>query len=763
MKKSKFITDFKDIPTPREKMRHLPLEERKGFQEVELGFDEERAIHEAKRCLSCRRCIGCGLCLAECDPRAVVYDEKGRTLSLKVSAIVLTPGLDEFDAGRIRELGYRQFPNVVTSIELERMLGQTGPYGGIVLRPYDGDVPSRIAFVQCVGSRNEALGADYCSTICCMSAMKEALSLVRQIGDARVKILHRDMRPYGKGSEEFYQSILKEPRVDLVPAVVSKIEEISESKNLAVEFSSGGTTMREEYDLVVLSVGIKPSSTGRALSRKTGVKLNKYGFCLTNVFTPTLTSKSGIFAAGAFVEPVEIEQSICQAAAAAAAALRNMKSGSPQTSETNRAGMSKSVADPLRGREVSESRSRTAGASSENISSSVLVIGSGVAGLTAALELSGLGYEVTIIEKEQKPGGIAARFPLPSETKPDKSGSPDKGGSSDRPAASDKTRVPGQANVSDKTGVSGKSDASGKSVPLKEPAPDDTLISSLLKAVQGTGRITLLTSTELAKLSGEPGHFSTILRSNGDEKEKTFGAVIVCTGGQMYVPNGFLYGKDKRVITQYDFEQALNAGEFQASSVAMIQCVGSRSPDWPVCSRTCCEQALRNALKAKQLKPETRVTILHRDIRVYFLGEELFSEAKDKGVEFVAIYDDASRPSSGSSVTVRAEDKLFLSFQNKTSGVRETILADYVVLSTGFRPHPGVVELANALGVRIDDKGFFTEINSTLRPVEASRKGVYICGLAHSPQNISETIAQAMAAAKKASSALNKLAGETVP
>ena len=709
MKKSKFITDFKDIPTPREKMPHLPLQERKGFQEVELGFDEERAIHEAKRCLSCRRCIGCGLCLAECDPRAVVYDEKGRTLSLKVSAIVLTPGLDEFDAGRIRELGYGQFPNVVTSIELERMLGQTGPYGGIVLRPYDGDVPSRIAFVQCVGSRNEALGADYCSTICCMSAMKEALSLVRQIGDARVKILHRDMRPYGKGSEEFYQSILKEPRIDLVPAVVSKIEEISESKNLAVEFSSGGTTMREEYDLVVLSVGIKPSSTGRALSRKTGVKLNKYGFCLTNVFTPTLTSKSGIFAAGAFVEPVEIEQSICQAAAAAAAALRNMKSGSPQTSETNRAGMSKSVADPLRGREVSESRSRTAGASSENISSfvssSVLVIGSGVAGLTAALELSGLGYEVTIIEKEQKPGGIAARFSL----------------------------------------------------------PDDTLISSLLKAVQATGRITLLTSTEVAKLSGEPGHFSTILRSNGDEKEKTFGAVIVCTGGQMYVPNGFLYGKDKRVITQYDFEQALNAGEFQASSVAMIQCVGSRSPDWPVCSRTCCGQALRNALKAKQLKPETRVTILHRDIRVYFLGEELFSEAKDKGVEFVAIYDDASRPSSGSSVTVRAEDKLFLSFQNKTSGVRETILADYVVLSTGFRPHPGVVELANALGVRIDDKGFFAEIHSTLRPVEASRKGVYICGLAHSPQNISETIAQAMAAAKKASSALNKLAGETVP
>jgi heterodisulfide reductase subunit A-like polyferredoxin len=739
MKKSKFITDFRDIATPREKMPPLPLEERKeSFGEVELGFEEERAIREAKRCLSCRRCIGCGLCLAECDPRAVVYDEQGRSLNLKVSAIVLTPGFDEFDAGRIRELGYRQFPNVVTSIELERMLSPTGPYGGFVLRPYDGDVPTRIAFVQCVGSRDEALGADYCSSICCMSAMREALSLVGQINDARVQILHRDIRPLGKGSEEFYQSVLKEPRVALVPAAVAKIEEVPESKNLVVEFSSAGppagsfagtsagssagSTIREEYDLVVLSVGVRPSATARALSRQAGVKLNKYGFCLTDALAPVLTNKAGIVAAGTFVGPADIEQSVCQAGAAAAVVLRSLKSKSLQPGETSRDTVSRPSERVLSGHGLSPNESPSTGASLQNISSSVLVIGSGVAGLTAALELSNLGHEVTVIEKEQEVGGVVGRFPLQLEARPNKGGSP------------------------------------GKSALSDEIASGETLVSSLIKATETTGNIALLTSTELAKFSGDVGRYSSVLRSNRDEKEATFGAVIVCTGGKEYVPEGFLYGKEKRVVTQFEFEKMLDAGASQASSVAMIQCVGSRSSDWPICARTCCEQALRNALKVKRLKPETRVSILHRDIRVYFVEEELFSEAKEKGVEFVLLKDSASRAASGSYVTVNAGEKMALAFESQASGARETISADYVVLSTGFRPPPGVAELASMLDVRIDDKGFFTEIHSKLRPVESSRKGIYICGSAHSPQTISETVAQAMAAAKKVSSLLKKRA-----
>lgn len=705
-------------------MPHLPLEERKGFEETEPGLEEESAIREAKRCLSCRRCIGCGLCLAECDPRAVVYDEKPRMLRLKVGAIVLTPGFDEFEAGRIRELGYRQFANVITSIELERMLSRTGPYGGKVLRPHDGEVPTRIAFVQCVGSRDEALGADYCSSVCCMSAMREALSLVRQINDARVTIFHRDMRPFGKGSEEFYQTVLKEPRVDLIPAAVSGIEEAPESGNLVVEFSSAsvasdavdssvGGARREEYDLVVLSVGMRPSSTARAISRKTGVRLNKYGFCQTSAFAPILASKAGIVAAGAFTGPRDIEQSVCQADAAAAAALRSINGGSLPAGDV--------IRDTAYGGEGPSGETSAGDVSppaSSSVSSSVLVIGSGVAGLTAAIELSNSGHEVTIIEKEREPGGIAARFPVRLEATPEKSGSRGKSGASDK-------------------GGQSEGDAHGK-----------TLISSLLKAVEATGRVKVLTSTELGKFSGEAGHFSAVLRSNGSEKEDEFGAVVICTGGREHIPEEFLHGKDKRVVTQFEFENILNAGELEASSIAMIQCVGSRSSDWPVCSRTCCEQALRNALKVKQLKPETKVVVFHRDIRVYFVEEELFSEAKEKGIEFVRLRDGISaRAMAAGAARVAGE-----------ATPTETVSADYVVLSTGFRPHPGVAELASMLGVEIDDKGFFAEVHPGLRPVESSRNGIYICGLAHSPQSISETIAQAMAAARKASSAVKRLA-----
>ncbi|MFH0777647.1 MAG: hypothetical protein V2A71_03345, partial [Candidatus Eisenbacteria bacterium] len=325
MKKSKFITDFSDIPKRREKMPHLHLEERtQSFREVELGFDEEGAIRESRRCLSCRRCIGCGLCLAECDSRAVAYDDAGRTLKLKVGAIVLTPGLDEFDAGRIRELGYKQFSNVVTSIELERMLSPTGPYGGHVLRPSDGDIPSRIAFIQCVGSRSEAIGADFCSSICCMTALKESISLVGRIPGASITILHRDVRPLGKDSEEFYQKALAEERIAFVRAGVTSVKEVSETGNLAVEFSPGGGSRSEEFELVVLSVGIRASGTVRALSRKTGVRLNKFGFCGTDPVAVCATAKDGILAAGACAGPKDVSETVCSAHAVAAVALRKI-------------------------------------------------------------------------------------------------------------------------------------------------------------------------------------------------------------------------------------------------------------------------------------------------------------------------------------------------------------------------------------------------------------------------------------------------------
>ncbi|UCF78277.1 MAG: FAD-dependent oxidoreductase [Candidatus Eiseniibacteriota bacterium] len=826
MKKSKFITEFGDIPAPREKMPHLPLEERgQSFEEVEQGFEEERALKEARRCLSCRRCIGCGLCLAECDPRAVVYDDGGRNIKLKVGAVVLAPGQEEFDAGKIGELGYRRFANVITNVELERMLSPTGPYGGLVLRPSDGEVPSRIAFIQCVGSRNEAIGADYCSNICCMSAMKEAVSLSEQIEGAGVKILHRDIRPFGKGSEEFYLSVKSRENIGLVPAMVTKVEEVSGNKNLVVEFSSNGEKQKEEFELVVLSVGVRPSASARGLSRTARVKLNKYGFCLTDQLNSVLTGKDGVVVAGGFAGPGSISSAVCQAGAAAAVALRSLdggaapddgdrgeaetasggKSGStgvfickyglssssgadaeklleelrkaPGVSfavaseflcvELSRAGFIKQISEENVSRAIVvpcyqstyrplfEKALREAGVvervevmdllsvdspstlpepgkrpdtsqvkewvlelikkaegsrptpSEEGLdveqSSSALVIGAGLAGLTAAMELSRLGHEVTLLEKHRQPGGNLLRFPLPVEAE-------------------------------------GEKDA----------------LSSLREEVEATINMKLLTSTELVGLSGESGRFSAELRSDAGQKKERFGAVVVCTGGSEHVPDGLLHGRDKRVATQSEFQKALAGGEFDGSSVVMIQCVGSRNEEWPVCSRVCCAQALRNALKVTELKPEARVTILHRDIRVYSLEEELLSEAMEKGVEFVRMKEDSSGGSPRITLETKEGGQVSVNFTERASGAEKTVSADTVVLSTGMRPQPDSAELAGVLSIDVDEKGHFREAHPELRPVETSRKGIYFCGLAHSPQTASETVAQALAAAKKASSFLKR-------
>jgi heterodisulfide reductase subunit A-like polyferredoxin len=158
----------------------------------------------------------------------------------------------------------------------------------------------------------------------------------------------------------------------------------------------------------------------------------------------------------------------------------------------------------------------------------------------------------------------------------------------------------------------------------------------------------------------------------------------------------------------------------------------------------------------KEIKPDAKVTILHRDIRVYSMEEELLSEALEKGVEFIRVSDDSSREKSGAPVELKADKELFVTFTELQSKSQKNVTADYVVLSTGLRPQGDVSELAGLLSVDIDERGYFKEIHSELRPVESSRKGICICGLAHSPQTAQDIVAQAKAAAMKVSSTVRR-------
>ncbi|MGD8628179.1 MAG: hypothetical protein PVH52_03790, partial [bacterium] len=226
MKKPKYITDFKDIPTPRHKMPELEIAERQGnFNEVELGLNEEAVLAEAARCLSCRRCIGCGLCLAECDQEAVVYDQEPESITVEADSIVFTSDGRPFNPDRKRELAYADAANVITSLEFERMVSPAGPFGGYLLKPFDGDVPRSIAFIQCVGSREEAIGADYCSTVCCSRTFSQARQARDLLGEVKVTVLHRGLRPIGKFGEKDLMELEASEWIEFIEAAVSGVEE----------------------------------------------------------------------------------------------------------------------------------------------------------------------------------------------------------------------------------------------------------------------------------------------------------------------------------------------------------------------------------------------------------------------------------------------------------------------------------------------------------------------------------------------------------
>jgi heterodisulfide reductase subunit A-like polyferredoxin len=795
MKKPKFIPEFDDIPTPRTKMEELPLEEREqSFVEVEKGFTEEEAVAEARRCLSCRRCIGCGLCLAECHADAIVYDDKAKTFSFDVGAVILAPGFETFDARRKRNLGYESSPNVVTSIELERILSPTGPFEGRLLRPVDGETPQRVAFVQCVGCREEGIGANYCATVCCMNAIKQAQCTRERIPDSEITIFHRGIRPWGPGSEKYYLDAERDSLVRFVEAEVSEVKAVGESGNLTVHYGSGENGETEEFDLVVLSVALAASRKAKGLGRKVRAKTNKYGFCLTGSFTPLETTAPGVLVAGAFSGPKDIGASVCQATGAAAAALASLGPGETKTAtdpgEKTHNGSKTAVLlcryglrtlglddldalkkklsenqavdwvteddflcrtlrrtefkKELRDRDIGTIIGTCYGATHQalfdhafrnddiqpavclmdiqspgaatagsildrvdeiledaerctdtspartDILQRVAVVGGGPAGLGAALNLAEQGVEVELIGIGSALGGRFRRLQPPDDVE----------------------------------------------------ETSEQIAQSFIEKVEGSDKITVHLDTRVTGISGEPGDFTILGSRDGSETSVKAGAVILATGAADYEPTEYL--TDGQLLTQAELEDRLATGTPEWQKVVMIQCVGSRTGEYPVCSQICCSQAIRNAMKLKAAAPETDVTVLHRDIRVFGLDEDLYTDAAEAGVSFVKI---VPQP------VIHPGNPLKIEFTSE-SGDRKTQEADLVVLSTGLRPSEGGTGIAQSAGIDLDEFGFFKPLERDLHPVESTREGIFICGLATGPKPLSDCIAEGLAAAGRAAAYL---------
>jgi heterodisulfide reductase subunit A len=768
-------------------------------------------------------CEPCRKCEQVCPTKAINLDEQDWFEEIQVGAIILAVGYRLYDPTPSEELGYGRYPNVVTGLQFERFASRSGPTEGIVERPSDGKIPERIAWLQCIGSRDQE--HPYCSSICCMYATKEAVLAKQRLPGVSCEVFIMDERAFSKEYTAYFEQSKDLWGVEYTRCRISEIKEDPNTHNLILHYQDEkGTLRRKIFDMVVLSVGSEPPPKAVALAEDMQIELNRYGFCKTDKFEPVDSSRPGVFVAGAFATPKEIAETVMDASGAAARcmALLSGKSGTeiskPQypperdvTGEEPRIGVFACYCHPtidqvvdvdgilaftetlpgvvhsqaleygclpggpeaiqqairdhglnrvvigactprthlaffhhaiqreglnpqllefvsLRDNCAWVHRDDPAGATRKareemrvgvartrhflpydkerrEFNRSALVIGGGLAGMTSALAIADEGYDVFLVEKSNELGGNLRLLHRTAEG----------------------------------------------------PNPQ-RLLRSLVKRVHSHERIALYYNTEVIGFEGHVGNFRSRLSYAGDGDparcwEIEHGVAVVATGGYEYKGSTFLYGQDPRVITQLELEKQLVENVDAARElrqVVMIQCVNPPEQQVPYCSRTCCTNSMKNAITIKQINPDCQVYVLYKDLITYGFREEYYTEARERGVIFLR-YEEHEPPQvqiDYGELRVRLRDVIL--------DQPLTFTPDLLALSMAIMPAETNAELASILEVPLSSEGFFMEDNLKLRPMDFTREGIFLAGLAHYPKFMEETIAQALATAARAMTILSK-------
>jgi heterodisulfide reductase subunit A2 len=760
----------------------------------------------------------CGLCAEVCGAKAIDYEQEEEKIELEVGSVVLTPGFEAFDATRRGEFGYGFAPNVLTNVQFERMLSASGPTQGHLARPTDGKAPKRLAFIQCIGSRDTGCDNDYCSSVCCMAATKEAILAKEHEPGLEATIFFLDLRAFGKDFDRYSERAQK-LGVRHIRSFISRTYEMPHTRNIRLVYA--GTDMKqveEEFDMIVLSLGLEPSSSLQEQAERLGVALNRWGFARTSELCPLETTRPGVFVGGAFQEPKDIPDTVMQASAAAAKAMtllapargsrvrvktyppeRDISDEPPRVgvfvchcgsniasvvdvervvAETRRLpfvihaesntytcaddsqdriktkiaehGLNRVVVasctprthepifrdtlrdaglnpfllemanirdqcswvhsgDPEKATQKALELVRMAAGRSAQlmplqqelvpVNNAALVIGGGMAGMTAALALADQGFPVHLVEKGAELGGTARQLYRTLD---------------------------------------------GQDI--------QAFLAQTMKRVNTHDRITVHINSYAEKVEGHLGNFRSIIAGPESEAEIKHGAIVVATGATEAKPSSFGYGRDPRVLTQLELTERLGRGQISLTpdaTVAMIQCVEQRDAQRPYCSRVCCTTAVKNALVLRERYPQARIVVLYRDMRTYGFREAAYREAREKGILFVRY--DADRPPE-----LTIDGQLRITVREPSLERDLELQPDLVVLAAPMVPRADREELSKLLRVPLNADGFFLEAHMKLRPVDFASEGLFLCGTAHAPKFLSETISQANAVAGRAASILSR-------
>ncbi|MBS3806850.1 MAG: FAD-dependent oxidoreductase [Bacteroidales bacterium] len=796
-----------------------PDQRNTNFTEVEKGFTEEEAVREAKRCLQCGNCAECMECVRACKANAIDHSMKDESFELNVGAIIATGGFEVFDANRKPEYGFGRYPNVVTSLQFERILSASGPYEGHLRRPYDGKKPRKIAWIQCVGSRDVTLGNDYCSSVCCMYAIKEAIVAKEHEPEVEPTIFYIDIRAFGKGFESFYQRAKEDSGVRFVRSQISSVKEDPLSRNLLLQFvdeSEGKQyVVEEEFDMVVLSVGLVSNPTMKSLADILDVETNPFGFFREKQLLPQHSSREGIFLCGAGSGPKDIPETVMQGSAAAALCselLRQVRNTEVKRKEYPR---EKEVEnkDPRIGifvchcginissvvdvEEVSEyirtipgvvHAEHTIYTCSQDTQKRIReVIREKDLNRVVVASCTPRTHEGLFQETLREAGMNKYLFEMTDireqcswvhQKEPDKATAKAKSlvrgsvGKSRllKPLTIKKISVTQSALVigGGISGITAALSLSNQGFRVSLVEKDDQLGGNLLylrKGLDGedwqqylSGKIQEAQENQAIDI-----YLDTTVQSvsgsvgnftatlKGNSAGDLKHGVIIVATGAEEYQPGEFLYGEKENVITQRQLEARIEEQIKFNTVVMIQCVGSRSDEHAYCSRVCCSEAIKNAIAIKEKDPDANVYILYRDLRTYTYREVFYRKARELGVRFIHFPDGEYPQVAGSNGKIRVK-------------VRDTVINDYIaleadqlVLSAGIEPNKQDNQhLSELMKLPLDEHGNFMEAHVKLRPVDFASEGIFLCGLAHSPKNTEENITQALAAAGRAATILSR-------
>ncbi len=768
----------------------------------------------------------CRICERVCKNNAIDLNQTLEKKEIRVGAIILSAGLEPFDPKVKKEYHYGEFDNIVTSMDYERLLCSTGPYQGEILRASDKKPPHKIAWIQCVGSRRVTPGENsYCSAVCCTYTQKQVIVTKDHDATADCTIFHNDVRAYGKDFERFYERTEKLPDVRFIRSYTSIVKEDPETKNITVRYSTYEDGVKEEeFDMVVLSVGLNPPADVKSIANKFGIELNPHNFCKIDSVNPMSTNRPGIFVSGGFQGPLDIPESVFSASGAGSqiGELLNYRRGNlskeriypperdvseeeprigvfichcganigrivnvPETVEycktlpnvvhaqeqlfscatnsakeitdmTKEKGLNRVIVaacsprtleplfrDTVREAGINQYYMEMANIREHNswvhsketeeatqkakdiirmsaaracrleplqefdlpVDKAALVVGGGIAGMNCALSIANQGHEVHLVEKNTNLGGIARRI---------------------------------------------HSTLDGLDV--------QDYLSDLIAKVYQHQSIHVYHDATITDATGYVGNFVTSVKSERGFTQIKHGAAVLAIGADLYTPTEYLYGQDDRVTTHLELEERITRGDekiINAQSLVMIQCVGCRNEDRNYCSRLCCSQAVKNALRLKDVNPEMDIYILFRDMRTYGFNEDYYRAASNKDIKFIR-YEPQDKPEIEAGESDDGRPVLKVTVTDFVLGKKLELDADVISLAAAVIPSEATREVAGLFKVTLSPDGFFKEAHVKLRPVEFSTDGIYLCGLAHYPKFIQETINQAYGAAGRVLTLLSR-------